>query len=243
VPNNYNPYGAEYNDPTSAYDTLNENNPALVSIAGSPIGGLTGLSDQVNYARQQDAANRNRAYWDTLSPPTADQLSGPSEDRDAQLGALAQLQQWGQQGPTGADRQAMETTRARDSQAAGAQRRALSQQASARGLGGSGLDFATQQQAMQAGQQRTSDAESAMMQSAQQRQLAATNAAGSLAGNIRSTDIGATQQAWQDAAARAAGATGQYSTDASTANSQANRSQQNQEDTLAALGSIIAAAA
>ena len=235
----YNPYGGR-SEGAHSYDDLNEH--TRVS-AGTPIWGwLSGTQSQVDAARAQDAAATNRSYWDQLSPPTEQQLRGPSEDRDAQMAALQQMQQWGRGGLTGADRGMMESTRARDQQAAGASRRAMSQQAQARGVGGSGLDYAGQMGATQQGQQAASDAEAQMMAGAQQRALAAVQSQGQLAGQVREQDTGATQQAFQDAASRAAGATGQYGTDAGLANARSQRQSDRDQSLIGGLGALLSSA-
>lgn len=202
---------------------------------------LSGAGARRDQLAAANAADTNRAYWDSLNSPSADQLMGPGEDRDAQMDALNQLQQWGNGGLTGTDRRMMESQRTRDSQATGAAQRSIQQQAQARGVGGSGLDYGTQMQAVQQGQQHTSDAESQMMASAQNRALAATQAQGNLAGDIRTQDVGATQQAFQDAATRAAGATGQYSSDSGTANSLRQQRMQEDQGVLGFLGTVLAA--
>jgi hypothetical protein len=222
----------------SHYDALD---PYTRESAGTPIWGwLSGQGAQVDAARAQDAADQNRSYWDALQAPSESQLRGPTEDRDAQMSALQQLQQWGRGGVTAADRAGLEGSRERDAQASGAQQGALMQQAQARGVGGGGLDYGTRQQAAQAGQQRSSDAESQMMQGAQQRALGAIQAQGQLAGNIRGQDTDATQQAFTDASQIAAGATGQYSTDVGSANARAGRDQQRDQSIFAAIGAALA---
>jgi hypothetical protein len=79
-----------------------------------------------------------------------------------------------------------------------------------------------------------------MMSSAQQRALQATAAAGGLAGQMRSQDSAATQGAFTDAAQVAAGATGQYSTDANTANMLSGRQREDNRDMLSGLGTLLA---
>lgn len=222
------------------------------------IGGLSGSQGRIDAAQNAMAADVNRSYWDTITAPSAADLTPQynwnPEGRDAQSAALSQLAQWGQGGLTGADRGMLETTRRRDAQAAGSQRGALMQQAQARGVGGSGLDYATQMQANQAGQAQASDAESQMMMGAQQRALAATQAQGQLGGQLRQQDTSqtqteaesqtnATQQAYEDLMQRAAGATGQYSTDSSSRDSARARAAQQERDSTSALGSILAAIA
>lgn len=234
--NDYDPY-SDHGTQASQYDSLD---PYWSTSADIPLWGwLSGASSKVDAARAQDEATRNRNYWDSLRAPTADQLMGPAEDREAQMAALSQMQEWGRGGLTQADRAALESTRQRDAQAAGSAQRSLMQQAQARGVGGGGLDFATRQQASQMGQQQSSDAESQMLQGAQQRALAAVQASGNLAGAVREQDVGATQQSWEDAANRAAGATGQYGTDVGSANARSQRRQQEDQGLMSLLGTIL----
>lgn len=237
--NDYQSGGGHQGGRTGGYRLTDYDNASADIPIWSWLSGAGNRRDQLNAA---NAADQNRGYWDSLVAPSANQLMGPPEDRDAQMAALQQMQQWGSGGLTGTDRRMMETQRGRDQQASGAAQRGIMQQAQARGVGGSGLDYGTQLAASQQGQQRTSDAESQMMQSAQTRALAATQAAGNLAGNVREQDTGATQQAFQDAASRAAGATGQYGTDANNANMLSGRRRQDDRDFASGLGSIITTA-
>lgn len=222
------------------------------------IGGLSGSQGRIDAAQNAIAADQNRAYWDSLTAPTADQLTPDYQwdntGRDAQMAALGQLQEWGRGGLTGADRGMLETTRRRDAQASRGQRGALMQQAQARGVGGSGLDYATQMAANQAGQTQASDAETQMMAQAQQRALSATGASAALGGQIRQGDAhqteleaegqtDATQQAYQDQMQRAAGATQQYSTDSSSRDSARQRDAQRYQSDEAGWGAIISALA
>jgi len=185
---------------------------------------LTGAKGRVDAEHAAASANANRGYWNNLAPPTADDLMGGQEGQDAQSAALQQLQAWGSGGLTGTDRAGLESIRGRDAQASGAQQRALMQQAQARGVGGGGLDYATRQQASQAGQQQASDAEAQMLQGAQQRALQATQAQGQLGGQVRQQNAQAVQGAYEGQTQRAAGATGQYGTDVG------NRFNQSQSD-------------
>lgn len=225
-------------------------------IASIPIiGGLSGSQGRIDAANNQRTADENRSYWDTLSPPTADQLTADyqydPEGHDAQTAALRQLQQWGSGNLTDADRGAMESVRRRDQQGARAQRGALMQQAQARGMGGSGLDFISQQSANQGAEAQASDAEAQMLQGAQARALAAVQAQGQLGGQIRQqgqhetemraeAPVQGIQQAYEDQSSRAAGATGQYGTDASSRNAALGRAAHERESAIAGLGSIIA---
>lgn len=217
-------------------------------IAGGDTGAQIASMDlldvfgqRAQHQRHLDAVaeDRNRAYWDTLSGPTVDQLMGSPEGREAQTRALSQLEQWGRGGLTSADRGSLEATRQRDMQAARGAEASLQQQAQSRGIGGSGLDFAMRQQASQLGQQQASDAEAQMMQSAQQRALAAIGASADLGGQMRQQDAQAYQQQYQNEVTRSAGATGQYGTDTSNRQAANQRQQQNSAGILGLLGSLV----
>lgn len=225
------------------------------------LSGAGARRDQQQALRDQDY---NRAYWDSLGSPEASQLAQQyqqaeydPQSREAQLQALSQLQDWSRGGLTGADRQGLESQRLRSAQASRSQREALAQGAAARGMGGSGLDFAMQQQANQSGQQQASDAESQMLQGAQQRQLQATQASAQLATGMRGqmqheteyntgianaqqdANTNAIQQAYEDAMNRAAGATNQYSTDSARASGNADRRDRETESGLGFLGGLL----
>lgn len=248
----YDERGQWYTDTYGHRRSDTERNSDAVEAQIPIIGGMSGASDRLQRDWDTEQADANRAYWDTLQTPTAQDLTPDyrPEGRDAQMAALAQMQEWGRGGLTGADRAMMESTRRRDEQAAGSSRRAMMQQAQARGVGGSGLDYGSQMMATQAGQQQASDAESQMLQGAQQRALQAVQQQGTMGGALRSGDqheaeasVDATQQAFEDAASRAAGATQQYGTDVGSGQRLAERRAQRDRDTTSALGSILAAIA
>ena len=191
---------------------------------------LLGSRGRIQAQRDTQAAQQNQGYWNSLQAPTqAGLMQAGAPGRDAQMQALQQMRQWQSGGLTGTDRGTLEASRSRDAQAAGATARGISQQAQARGVGGSGLDYAAQMGAQQQGQQQASDQEASAMQGAQQRGLAATQASSQMGSQLRTQDTGALQQAYEDAANRAAGATGQYGTDMSAR--QAGRTRQQQSDT------------
>lgn len=198
---------------------------------------LLGSRGRAQSQRDAATADLNRGYWNSLQPPTAGQLDS-TEGQQAQRQALQQMQQWGQGGLTATDRSGLETTRGRDMQASGAAQRGLMQQAQARGVGGSGLDFATRQQAAQGGQQQASDAESQMLQGAQQRALQAMGASAQLGGEMRTQAGQGQQRAFEDQRSRAAGATGQYGQDAQTTQQQRDRRQQSDTSLVGLLASL-----
>lgn len=201
--------------------------------------GLSGASSRLQSYQDAQNADRNRAYWDTITPPTADQLSSP-QGIDAESRALSQLSQWAPGGLTQTDRSALESQRARDAQASRAQQGALQQSAQARGVGGGGLDFVSRLQASQGAQQMSSDAESQALQGAQQRGLAATSAQAQLGSRMREEAVhGAQQQSYEDLLNRAAGATGQYGTDVSSSQTARNRQQQSDAGLLGFLGGLL----
>jgi hypothetical protein len=198
---------------------------------------LAGSNGRIQAQRDARTADTNRSYWDTLRTPSASQLDS-TEGQQAQRQALMQMQQWGQGGLTATDRSALESTRGRDMQASGAAQRGLMQQAQARGIGGSGLDFASRQMAAQSGQQQSSDAESQMLQGAQQRALQAMGASAQLGGQMRDQAGQGAQRAFEDQSSRAAGATGQYGTDAQTTQAQRDRRRQSDTSLYGFLASI-----
>lgn len=235
----YNPNNPTSN--TTDNSSYNALDPYYRASAGTPLWGwISGADQMVQQAHQQDASAQNRGYWLGIQPPSVDQLMGPDEDRDAQTRALAQLQQWASGAPTTADWQNLNAQRQQDAQTARGARDALQQQASARGIGGSGLELAAQMQANQAAQQQTSNAESAMLSGVQQRSLGAAQAASTAAGNLRSADVGAVQQAYDNALHRAAGITNQYSTDTGARSSAAQQQQENNQALAAGLAQIVA---
>ena len=236
------PTGDEYNQyqPTSPGPSASSRlEPWQQTLAEIPIVNMLGGADAANAARAQDAATVNRQYWDQLAPPTQRQLMGPSEDRDAQMSALQQMQQWSSGRLTSTDQANMETQRAAAARTSAGQRGALMQHAQARGVGGSGADLATQQMADQAGQTQASESANATMQGAQSRGLAATQARSQMAGALRTQDVDATQQAYEDAANRASGATQQYSGDASRRLQQQQLANQQGQAAVSGLAALI----
>lgn len=245
-------YSADPEEPAyrteTPYDIVSDQIPLWNSLSGA--------SGRMQAHQDQRTADANRTYWDELNAGgpedfTADYQYDEGQGQDAQTAALAQLGQWARGGLTGADRAMMDSQRGRSEQASGSQRQALMQQSQARGMGGSGLDAATQMMASQQGQTQASDIEAQMMMGAQQRQLAATQAAGSLATGQRGqmqheterredARIGGNQQAFDNAATRAAGATGQYSTDSAARQSARDRQQEGNDDVLGAIAGLFA---
>lgn len=252
------PYDAQGNWITERSDGsreefISDSDRVLASIP--IIGGLGGSQGRIDAANNARESNRNRQYWDTMPTYSAEDLTADYQydpsDEAAQRQALEQMQRWGSGGLTDADRGAMAATRRQDERGARGQRDALMQQAQARGMGGSGLDYATQMSADQAGQAQSSDAEAQMMQGAQQRALAAVQAQGQLGGQMRGqmqheqemlaeAPVQGRIEAQTEREHRAAGATNQYSTDSGNRNSAAARAQRDRESATAGLGSIIA---
>lgn len=202
------------------------------------LGGWSGARGRIQAEQDAAAGDANRQYWDSLNAPTADDLRGDPALRQAQLQALGQMQEWSRGGLTQADRGMLDASRGRDEQASSAQREALTQQAQARGVGGSGLDFAMQQQATQQGQQQSSDREATAMASAQQRALQAAQQSAQIGSATRQQDASDVQGSFDDAATRAAGATGQYAGDASTRQQGRDRQQDSDDSLLGFLGNL-----
>jgi len=195
------------------------------------LGSWSGARGRQQAYQDAAAADANRGYWNALALPSADQLDS-QQGRDAESQALAQMAQWSGGQLTGADRGQLEASRSRDTQAARASQQATMQQAQARGVGGSGLDFVTRQQAAQGAQQQSSDAEAQALAMAQQRGLAATQQLGSMGSRLREEELqGPLQQTYENQTTRAAGATGQYGTDNENAQRRRDR-QQSSDDSL-----------
>lgn len=192
------------------------------------LGSWSGARGRQQAYQDALAADANRGYWNALALPSAEQLDS-QQGRDAESQALAQMAQWSGGQITGADRAQLEASRSRDTQAARASQQATMQQAQARGVGGSGLDFVTRQQAAQGAQQQSSDAESQALAMAQQRGLAASQQLGSMGSRLRQEELqGPLQQTYENQVTRAAGATGQYGTD--NDNAQRRRDRQGESD-------------
>lgn len=243
--------GGGHRTPVHGYQAPSEYDRISADI---PLwGAWSGARGRIQAAEDLSAAEQNRAYWDELVAPTADQLTAQYDydpsSRDAEAQALRQMQEWSRGGLTSADRGMMDVTRGRDEQSTSAQREALMQQSQARGMGGSGADLASQMSANQQGQQQSSDREAQMMASAQQRQLAATQQAGSLASQMRGegqheterqadANVAGIQGAFDAASTRAAGATNQYSGDAATRQQGRDRQQSDDDSLLGFLSEI-----
>lgn len=211
------------------------------------LGGWSGARGRIQHEEDLRAEDANRAYWDELNAPSAEQLTADYDTRgaDAQMAALDQMAEWGRGGLTATDRAMMDTARARDEQASSAQRLALQQQAQARGMGGSGFDLASQLGADQAQQTRSSDRQTQMMAAAQQRALQAIQQSGQLGAQVRQGDqreaeqgADAVQGAFDAASTRAAGATNQYSADGAARQQGRDRQQDSDDSLLGFLGSL-----
>lgn len=229
--------------------------------AGAPLAGwLTGADSRYAAAQNQRLADERLDWWRDINVPTADQLAqhydydsrGGAEGLSAQESALGQLGQWARGGLTDTDRRMLETTRLRDAQAARAQSGALQQQYTARGMGGSGSEFASRMMAEQQGQQQASDAESQMMQGAQQRALAAVQAQAQLGSDMRQRSehetehqqdayTNAIQTEFQDRAQRAAGANNAQTGQQQGSQFSQQMQQQNNRDLLNTVGSAVTA--
>jgi len=124
----------------------------------------------------------------TMEDPYADSVRGPDRSELAFANgedyyvteALRGLQRQAQEGFTPAEQQMMEANQRQQAQMARSQRDALSQQAEARGMGGAGLSFLSQQQAGEAATGQQADYQAQMAMAAQQRALQGMQAYGSL---------------------------------------------------------------
>lgn len=244
-------YDPDAEEPAYRYETPYD----IVSDQIPLWNSLSGASQRMQSHADQRAADRNRMYWDSLNAGTpetwtADYQYDPSQGQDAQMEALGQLSQWARGGLTGADVASMDMARRRQDQQSGAARDALEQQAQARGLGGSGLALASQLGATQQGQMQSSDMEAQMLQGAQQRQLQATQAMGNLGTATRGqmqheqerlaeAPVEGRQQAFDNAATRAAGATNQYGTDSSARQSARDRQERGTSSALGAIAGLL----
>lgn len=263
---------------------------------------LDGSQSRIGAAQAEAESRRNQAYWEGLGEwmPSADDLAvdyeqegyvgGPESSElggaradnraiDAQMGALQQMQEWGRGGATDADRAMSDMFQRRQGQMARSDREAAMQQAQARGMGGSGLSFLSQQQAGEAAAGRQADFQAQQMQAIQQRALQAMQSAGALGSQARGQSFGedstrrsaiddfnrwntdyargregrntdrrnqtresrsnARQTAYGNRERAVAGATNQYSTDASRRANQGARDDASDASAAAVVGGVI----
>lgn len=115
-----------------------------------------------------------------------DQMQADPAARAAQMRALSELENiYAQEGLTQTDRAAMELARQESAFAEKAQRDALMQQYAARGIGGSGLELASQMQAQQGGANRAAQMQMQNQIAARQRALQALQMQGQLGTTAR----------------------------------------------------------
>jgi hypothetical protein len=123
---------------------------------------------------------------------TASQMGAIKEDpglRNAQMSALAGLQERGRAGMTAIERAQLNKTRndvARDAQAKQAQ---IMQSFAARGQGGTGAELTAALQSAQSGDERMSEESDRLAAMAQQNALQALSQSGTMGGQIRSQDF------------------------------------------------------
>lgn len=202
---------------------------ALAPVVGGVVGKLMGQSDQdkANAAQQaalqqilavktpdieqQRIALEKEQSAGQLTPgmegtvtegPSA--MGGISTDprlREAQMGALSKLQQLGSQGLSDTDRMALGQINRQSDQSAQAQREAILQNMSARGVGGSGAALAAQLQASQSGADTANQRGLSIASQAQQNALNAIAQGGALGGQIQGQEFN--QKAQQATAADA----------------------------------------
>lgn len=127
--------------------------------------------------------------------------------RDTRLKALSALQEQGRTGLSASDRQALNETRLRGLRDQQAKQSQIMQNMAARGMAGSGQELAAALASSQAGAEEASAQGDRLAAMAQERALQATQNAGSLAGNIRESDMGE-----QSSVARAADEISRFNT-------------------------------
>lgn len=160
------------------------------------------LQAQYDDTSKLDPSQLGKTAFDSADPAT----------RAAQMKALNQLA--GISDAQGLDPMARAANAASERQAAGyeqSQRGAINQDMQARGMGGSGAEMASLLQAQQSGANRVATADQQNAATAQQRQMAAIEGAGQLAGGIRGQDYqkagaedSAKEKAWKAALDRLA---------------------------------------
>ncbi len=231
-----------------AFDLERPEGLSNIPVLGGLLDWISGEGGRRDARNAAGLEERNRRMALSLTAPTADQLTPQygHEGLDAQRAALSQMQEWGRGGLTDTDRGMMEATRRRDEQGARSQASAIQQQSQARGMGGSGMDLASQQQASQLGQQQSSDRETSMLASAQARALQAMQQSGQLGGQIRQQGQheaeavpDATQGAWDAATQRAALVTGQYAGDQARREREGQRRDQQASSLASAVGGLL----
>ena len=157
-------------------------------------------SETADYSQQLGALENLPEYYSVgqldplayrLGPSAMEQINLDPNVVAAQMAALQQLQDIGQQGGlTTADRAALqEATDATAIQERG-MREAIQQQARSRGLGGGGIELAQQLISGQGAATRGAQAGRDIAQMAQARALSALQEAGSLAGNLHTQQYG-----------------------------------------------------
>jgi hypothetical protein len=166
-------------------------------------------------ARLADAEN--------LGPTAFEDISGDPRMKDAQLAALASLQDIGANGMTAQDRANLARIQSEAAQADRGRREAIQQNMAARGMGGSGMSLLAQLQSSQAATDRTAQQGLDVAGMSQARALEALNQAGGLAGNIRGQDFSEAARV-----AQAKDAVAEFNARNRTQNNQFNAGQQNQ---------------
>lgn len=148
------------------------------------------LAELYNLPEYYSAGELNAGDY-TLGPSAREQISIDPRYKEAQIQALAQLQDVGQSGGlTTADKAALQQVAENASTRERGQREAIAQQAMARGLGGSGMELAQKLIAQQGAAQGAAQEGRDVAQMAQARALEALQGAGELGGRIRSQEYG-----------------------------------------------------
>lgn len=196
---------------------------ALNQLAGVNVPGIQ--QQMVDLQQLQDQGQISPQLEQQIQQQSS-QMNGISTDprlKQAQMQALAQMQQIGNTGLNATDRQALMQARLGTDQAAQANQASIMQNMAMRGQAGSGNELAARLAASQAGTNSASNQGLDVASQAQARALQAMSQAGSMAGNIRNQDFG--QQA---DVARAQDAINAFNTQQRIANQQRNVGAQNQ---------------
>lgn len=139
---------------------------------------------QLEQLVQQGIITPQQAQVYQQDPSSMNSISLDPSLKNAQMGALASLQQIGQGGMTDMDKAQLSQIASDEDTASRGKREAIMQDMQARGAGGSGMDALMRMQADQDSIGRRSARDTDVAGMAQQRALQALQSAGSTAGNI-----------------------------------------------------------
>ena len=163
---------------------------ALAQYSGLSIPDIEG--QKVAYEGPQLVGTYDPAMEQYFSagPSKFEQVSTDPRLQQAQMSALAQLQQLGRSGMTAEERAALEGTQRAAAQQAQARQSGILQQMAQRGMGGGGSELAAQLAASQAGAEQARQSGLGISAQAQNRALEAISGAGQLGGQIRGQQFG-----------------------------------------------------